>query len=80
VALVAEAAVAGRGATLLVEAGRYIIGRLDLPTGRVDLAAQGTPTGGDLLDERVASMGGQVLVISAEEMPTATGVAAIYRY
>ena len=80
---VAEAAAAGRVATLLIEADRQIVGRLDRSTGRIEDAELGDPQVDDLLDdlgELVAKMGGRVLVIPAEQMPGRTGLAATYRY
>lgn len=80
---VAEASAAGRVETLLIDADRQIVGRLDSATGRVELASLSEPDTDDLLDdlaEMVAKMGGTVLVIAAERMPSGTGLAAIYRY
>jgi len=82
-AQVAQAAAAGRVATLLIEADRQIAGRLDSATGRVELADLSHPQVDDLLDdlgELVEKMGGRVLVIPAERMSTRTGLAAAYRY
>jgi hypothetical protein len=82
-AQVAEAAVAGRVATLLIEADRQIAGWLDRSTGRVKLDDLSHPQVDDLLDdlgELVWKMGGRILVIPAEQMPTQTGLAATYRY
>jgi hypothetical protein len=82
-AQVAQAAAAGRVATLLIEADRQIAGRLDGATGRVELGNLSHPQVDDLLDDLadlVGKMGGQVLVISSERMPTQTGLAATYRY
>jgi stalled ribosome rescue protein Dom34 len=82
-AQVAKAAVAGRVATLLIEADRQIAGRLDGTTGRVEVADMSHPQVDDLLDdlgELVAKMGGKVMVIPAEQMPGHTGLAATYRY
>jgi hypothetical protein len=82
-AQVAQAAASGRVATLLIEADRQIAGRLDGATGRVEPANLSDPQVDDLLDdlgELVAKMGGRVLVIPAERMPTRTGLAATYRY
>lgn len=80
---VAQAAAAGRVATLLVEAGRQIAGRLDNSTGRVEVAELSHPQVGDLLDDLcvlVGKMGGLIMVIPAEQMPGHTGLAATYRY
>ncbi len=82
-AQVAEAAAAGRVATLLIESDRRIGGRLDGPTGRVQVADLGDPHVDDLLDdlgELVERLGGRVWVTPAERMPAHTGLAAIYRY
>lgn len=81
---VARAAAAGRVKTLLIEAQRYVPGRLDWQTGRVDMSGDLHDVNtDDLLDdlgELVMSLGGNVVVVPREQMPTATGVAAIYRF
>jgi hypothetical protein len=80
---IAEAAVLGRIATLLVEADREIGGRLDAETGRIERGDLNHPELDDLLDDLgdlVLKKGGRVLVIPAERMPTTTGAAAICRY
>lgn len=80
---VAEAAASGRVATLMVEAGREIAGRLDVATGRIEAAALDDPEVDDMLDdlgELVTKMGGTVLVVPTERMPLPTGLAATYRY
>ncbi len=80
---VAQAAAAGRVATLLIESDRQIAGQLEGATGRVEVADLSHPQVGDLLDdlgELVEKMGGRVLVIPAEQMPVQTGLAATYRY
>lgn len=82
-AQVAEAAVAGRVATLLIEADRQTPGRIDATTGALELDELANPEVDDVLDdlgELVMATGGRVVVVPAEQMPTATGVAAIYRY
>jgi len=83
VSLVAQAAAEGRVATLLIEADRQIAGRLDFSTGQVEVADLSNPHVDNLLDdlgELVEKMGGKVLVMSADQMPSPTGLAAIYRY
>ena len=80
---IAQAAAAGRVATLLIESDRQIPGRLDSATGRVEVADLGHPQVDDILDdlgELVGKMGGRVLVIPAEQMPGRTGLVATYRY
>jgi hypothetical protein len=83
-AQVARAAAAGRVATLLIEFERHIASRLDDATGRAGVADMSHPQVDDLLDdlgELVGKMGGQVLVIPAEQMPGRTGTgAAACRY
>ena len=80
---VAEAAAVGRVATLLIEAESQIPGQLDRVTGRIKLGDLNHPQVDDLLDDLgdlVAERGGLVLVVPSEQMPTATGLAATYRY
>jgi hypothetical protein len=80
---VARAVVSGRVATLLVEARREIPGRIDTATGAIAFADLAHPEVDDILDDLAAltlGMGGQVVVVPAERMPTGTGIAAIYRY
>jgi hypothetical protein len=80
---VAEAAAGGRVRTLLVEADRRVPGRLDAGTGRIAPGEADDPAIDDLLDdlaELVADRGGEVWVLPSGQMPTDTGVAAVYRY
>ncbi len=82
-AQVAEATVVGRVATVLIEADRQIPGRIDAATGRIEFDDLAHPEVDDLLDdlgELVLKMGGEVVVVPAERMPTQTGAAAIYRF
>lgn len=79
----AVVAVTGRIATLLVEADRQIPGRIDAATGEIEFADLADPEVDDLLDdlgEWVLKMGGQVVIVPKERMPTLTGIAAIYRF
>lgn len=80
---VAEAAVTGRVATLLIEAEREVPGRIDAATGRIAFAELADPEVDDTLDdlaELVLNAGGRVVVVPAARMPSTTGVAAIYRF
>jgi hypothetical protein len=84
---VAEALAQGRVGILLVEADRRIPGRVDAVAGRVTYADRTDPpmdpATEDVLDdlaEAVLRTRGEVVVVPAEEMPTRTGVAAIYRF
>jgi hypothetical protein len=59
------------------------VARLDGATGRVERADLSHPQVDDLsddLDEPVGKMGGRVLALPSERMPTRTGLAATYRY
>ncbi len=84
---VALAAVSGRIETLLIDGDCTLPGRLDLVTGEVALDEDGTmdPVASvhdDVLDdlgELVTRCGGRALVLPHAEMPTRTGVAAIFR-
>lgn len=76
-------AVSGRVMTLLVEADRVIPGHLDSLNGHIEFADINHPEVDDLIDdlaELVLTKGGDVVVVPADRMPTATGAAAIYRY
>jgi hypothetical protein len=80
---IAQAAVASRVATLLVEAERELPGKLDETTGRIEPGDLEHPEVDCLLDdlaELVLRRGGDVVIVPAERMPTPTGVAAIYRF
>jgi len=80
---VAKAVIAGRAATLLIEADRQIPGRIDAETGDIKFEDLADPEGDEVLDdlgELTLKMGGQVVVVPTERMPTKTGIAAIYRY
>jgi hypothetical protein len=91
---VARAAVAGRVATLLVEADRFEAGQMDRTTGAIallggaaaDLSRRGgepAPEVADLFNavaETVLEKGGTVVSLVRSAMPTESGVAAIYRY
>lgn len=81
---VVEAAEAGRVDELLVEADRVIAERLrNKNTGKYIQADSTQPKLDDLLDdigELVTRMGGKVMVIPPEKMPSKTGLAALFRY
>ena len=80
---IAKAAVAGRVASLLVEADREIPGRFDRATGAIRFEPLASPEVDDLIDdvmEAVLRTGGEVIVVPAERMPTDTGLAAAFRH
>lgn len=82
-AQVAKAVVGGRVGTLLIEAHREIPGRIEATTGDIEFDDLANPKVDDVLDDLGAlalKMGGQVVVVPSERMPTETGIAAIYRY
>lgn len=77
-----QLAVAGRIATLLIEAGREIPGRVDAATGKLQSTDLSHPEVDDVLDdlgELMLSKGGEVVVVPSERMPTKTGAAATCR-
>ena len=81
---VAVAAVEGRVDTLIVEADRIIAVRVtNLVTGNTQKKDLTNPRVDDLLDdlgELVIKMGGMVMVLPTDKMPSETGLAAIFRY
>jgi hypothetical protein len=81
---VAVAAVEGRVETLIVEADRIIAVRVtNLVTGNTQKKDLTNPNVDDLLDdmgELVIKMGGQLMVLPIDKMPSVTGLAAIFRY
>jgi len=77
---VAASAVAARVSTLLTEADRHIPGRINPDTGEVSLGGAAVDDVLDDLAELVLKYGGQVVIVPNEQMPTQTGIAAIYRF
>lgn len=80
---VAQALIAGRVATLLVDADRQIPGKLDLESGRIEFGDQAHLDIDDLLDdfaELTLKSGGEVIIVPSERMPTESGIAATYRF
>lgn len=81
---IAVAAVEGRVDTLLVEADRLIAARVtNLTTGNIQRRDLENPKIDDLLDdmsELVTKLGGQVVVLPPDKMPSESGLAAIFRY
>lgn len=85
---IARAAVAGQVGTLLVEQDRIEPGKLDRATGAIEWGEDvetesGIELAGDLvgiLAEEVLLRNGEIVSLRPIEMPTETGVAALYRY
>jgi len=80
---VARALAQSRVGTLIVDADKQIGGKLDALNGRIVFGPVDDPETDDVLDdmaEAVMRRGGQVLVLPHEQMPTESGLAAIYRY
>ncbi len=84
VEITAAAVAAGKVATLLVEAGRIIPGKItDSNTGVIENELLKHPETDDLLDDianMATKMASDVLVLPPHDMPTHTGLAAIFRY
>jgi hypothetical protein len=80
---VALAALGGRVRTLLVDADRVVPGSVDHATGQVTLGVIDDPHTDDVVDdlaELTLRMGGDVVVVPRDRMPSITGVAAVYRF
>lgn len=80
---VAVAAAAGKVDTLLIESEIQIPGKIINETGSIEKGDLANPEVDDLLDdlgELVTKMGGKVMIIPHEKMPTKTGVAGLFRY
>ena len=80
---IAAAAIAGRVATILIEADRVVPGRIEEDSGGVAFGSLDRPDMDDVLDdlgELVLRMGGEVVVVPVDRMPVDTGAAAIYRF
>jgi len=82
--VVIEAAEAGKVDIIFIEAHRVVASRLrDKMTGRYEMTDLTLPVLDDQLDivgELVTKMGGSVVIVPKEQMPTQTGLAAIFRY
>jgi hypothetical protein len=80
---IAQAAIAGRVDTILVDADRMVPGTLDPASGRIAFQELAQPDVDDLVDdlaELVLAKGGEVVVVPSDRMPTQTGAAARYRF
>jgi len=81
---ISEAAAAGRVDTILIEADRVVSKRLRNNNSGMFIKADLTqPKSDDLLDdigEMVIKMGGNVIFIPQVEMPSKTGISALFRY
>jgi hypothetical protein len=83
VADVVKAVVEGRVSRLLVEADREVPGHIDHATGEMTASDIDDPKVDDVLDDLAMlalQMGGDVVVVPTDRMPTDTGIAATYRY
>ena len=80
---VARAAVENRVEAVLLEEDRIFPGKVLRDTGALELGQMEDPSYGDILDDLasiVLSKKGEVVVLSGEDMPVDTGVAAIFRF
>ena len=62
---------------------RSVPGWIDEASGEIEFGTLEHPCIDDIFDDLAAlalKMGGEVVILPAELMPTETGVAAIYRY
>ncbi len=80
---IAQALIAGRAGVLMVEADRQMPGKLDPVSGSIKFLDLDETDADDLLDdfaELTLKMGGEVMIVPAEQMPSTSGAAATYRY
>jgi hypothetical protein len=80
---IAEAAVQGKIATLILDADKQLGGKLNPTTGKLDRQDMADPDTDDVFDdiaERVLRSDGRVIVIPTDLHPHDSGIAAIYRY
>ncbi len=67
----------------MVEADRQIPGKLDHVSGSIKFLNLDATDTDDLLDdfaELTLKMGGEVMIVPAEQLPSKSGAAATYRY
>lgn len=79
---IAKSAVEGRVSTLIIEDGHQMSGRLNTETGQIEFPDLENSYSNDLLgdiDEEVTRTGGIVHILPIEDMPSNTGLAAIYK-
>ncbi|MBN2558547.1 MAG: hypothetical protein JXB33_07330 [Clostridia bacterium] len=80
---IASFIIENRTGTVMIEAERSIPGWVDMKSGDVHYNADAGPGSGDVLDdlaEMVIKLNGNVLILPSENMPSKTGIAAIFRY
>ena len=80
---IAQALIAGRVGVLMVEADRQIPGKIDPASGAIQFLDLDSTYTDDLLDdfaELTLKMGGEVIIVPADQIPSTSGAAATYRY
>ncbi len=80
---IAQSLIAGRVGVLLVEADRQIPGKLDPVSGSIEFNEIAELGVDDLLDdlaELTLKLGGEVMIIPTDRMPSTSGAAATLRY
>lgn len=80
---VVQAAFEGRVDTILIQEDKIIPGKVDFSTGKIITGDINDPDLADILDdlaELVLANSGRTIILAEDEMPSTTGVAAIYRY
>ncbi|MCR3905761.1 MAG: hypothetical protein NUK62_01845 [Tenericutes bacterium] len=78
-----SAAIDGRVETLFIESNKMISGRIDPINKKMKTKALTNPDVDDILDDLAQytlEKSGNVFILNKEDMPTDSGVAAIYRY
>jgi len=80
---IAKGAINARIDTVLIEQNKIIPGFLNKESGQLSVYSDDVETHGNILDEiahHVIENGGNVYILEEDNMPSDTGVAAIYRY
>lgn len=80
---IVSAAVDGRIEVILIQENKIIPGKIDLITKKIKSKDLAHPEVDDILDDLAQitlEKSGQVFILKKEDMPTDSGVAAIYRY
>lgn len=80
---IGKAIAEGRVASLYLDGGKIHPGRFDPKMGTIVEGELLSPYVGDIYDdmaEAVLNLGGEVIILESEDMPTERDIAAIYRY
>jgi len=80
---IAKATILGSVRILCIESFRQIAGKINKETGNIEPGNLSDPETNDLLEDiaqLVEQRGGTVMVLSKDDMPSTTGIVALFRY